>query len=244
MKKSFTLIELLVVIAIIAILAGLIMPALGHARASGVRTNCINNQKQLVTSMIMYSNSNNGMMIFQYHYDTAEVPFSQVMRGKTGGTAMMPDKALVCTAAKQELKADGTNSFGMLNATDTEYYYKKELRQKLGRFLSQTDDGKTTALVVEKMKSPGNMIIFGDTYKKLADTATKEEPYWVLQPTKTISSESVDNSTSYVGMVHLNSAVVSFADGRSEALKHGDIFGNSTGIKVALDSGLEDTLEP
>jgi prepilin-type N-terminal cleavage/methylation domain-containing protein/prepilin-type processing-associated H-X9-DG protein len=68
-QHAFTLIELLVVISIIALLVGILLPALGAARKTAQRAVCLSNQRQIGVAMMSYATNNDDRLPYNYYFE-------------------------------------------------------------------------------------------------------------------------------------------------------------------------------
>lgn len=181
---NFTLIELLFVIAIIAILAALLMPALGHARRVAKTALCLNNIHQIGNAALLYLSDNNQFFPFLPNNAAFEGQTETPNKGRVWGGRRGDNRSYHRPPSKRPLNKyldcddDSLNKIPLFNcplydkqgdgapgpyeAKGTKYYgnARSDINDDLDG--DQAYAGKTRSLRISQIHSPLSMVLISE----------------------------------------------------------------------------------
>ena len=185
-KRRFTLIELLVVIAIIAILAGMLLPALNQAREKAKAISCTNNMNQIGKAFLLYAGDHSDYFVFQ---QDGTLPWSshlltprpdQDASGFERSGNYAPWTVATCPAAPFPGNSSWQGCNGLLDYKYGSDFYSNStnqpdrlLKDVLGDFVVCPANPEYVSRFyhLPKVKKPTETVLYGDSGKIGTETA-------------------------------------------------------------------------
>ncbi len=233
-QKNFTLIELLVVIAIIAILAGMLLPALNKARESARKASCMSQANQVGKAFQFYSGDYNDMIVFQSSPGDDDHPWSQIVFSpKTGETNNVsldyaPFNVLLCPSATPNTLNSWEGINGLVEYTysaamdsNSELVSGKKKKEVIGDFVVRVGDWRQRFYHLGKVRKPTETVLYGDS----GDAAGL--PHYFFG-----TNDFVINGSTAASVRHGDRGNMLFFDGHVSSLAKNELAQTASEIKV------------